>query len=127
MKRKAPSRRKSVAKHPRIAITYDIVTHESAAEGDTAENGWIDQEGVSMKPDADEAADGVTAVDKAVEMLRDNGATEASSSSFHTGIWYTNNDHDTDYITGAVESRSYHLKGFTPEEERAVYAGMRGR
>lgn len=122
-----PSRRKSPSRDPRIGITYDIVTPESAEEGDYAESGWIDEDGVSMKPDKVDTQDGITAVDKAISFLRSESAREPSSTAFHSGVWYTNEEYDTDYSTGAVESRSYHLKGFSEAEEEAVYRAIARR
>lgn len=120
-----PSRRKSSARDPRILITYEIVTPESAEQGDAEERGWIDEDGVSMKPDKYDTQDGITAVDKAIKFLKDEGVTEASSSRFDKGTWYTNYEYDEDYSTGATESRSYHLKGFTEAEERAIFNAIR--
>jgi hypothetical protein len=106
-----PSKNRS----PRIAITYETITEESAAEGDVADRGWIDEEGVEMEPDEDETLAEVT-----VKFLRDAGATEASSSFFHPGIWYTTYG-EMSPRTGEDENRSYHLKDFTEDEERVVY------
>lgn len=120
-RKKNPSRRKSSSRDPRILITYEIVTPESAEEGDAEERGWIDEDGVSMKPDKYDTQDGITAVDKAIKFLKHEYATDASSSRFNEGTWYTNYEYSQDYSTGAVESRSYHLKGFTEAEERAIF------
>jgi hypothetical protein len=110
----------------KIRITYEIVTPESAEQGDADERGWIDEDGVSMEPDETDIEDEVSAVDKAIKFLKENGATEPSSSDSHVGLWYTCREHDTDLGTGAVESRSYHLVDFMPHEEFAIYDGMKG-
>lgn len=111
--------------NPRIAIAYEIITPESAEAGDTEERGWIDEEGIDMTPDKYDIEDGLTAVDKAVEFLGDEGSqildAEASSSHFHTGIWYTAYDVNQDFKTSETENRSYHLYGFKPEEEEAIF------
>jgi hypothetical protein len=107
--------------NPRIRVSYDIVTPESAEEGDVAERGWIDEEGMEVDPwDEDE-----TYVDEAVRMLEDEGVLEASSSEFHPGVWYSNNEYGHDYATGARESRYYHLDGFTVEEEAAIFRKLK--
>ena len=115
-----------VPREKRIAIAYEIVTPESAEQGDVAERGWIDEVGVDMTPDRYDIEDGETAVSKAVEFLKNEGATEPSSSMFHDGVWYTayygQNPRD-----GSEESRSFHLRGFTPEEEEAIYKEMTKR
>jgi hypothetical protein len=108
---------------PRILVSYDIVTPESAEEGDVAERGWIDDEGASMEPDEYDIEVGRTVVDKAIKFLCYDGATEPSSDPFSSGTWYTT-EGDQDYRTGATEYRAYHLKDFTREEERAVYNGV---
>ena len=105
----------------RIAISYEIITPESAEHGDAEERGWIDEEGVDITPDKFDIEDGLSAASKAVNFLRDEGVVEASSSQFHPGVWYIGQD-IPNYKTGATEIRSYHLKGFTPEEEKIIYS-----
>ena len=62
-----------------------------------------------------------------IEGLQDNGVSEPSSSHFHPGVWYTAYEYNQDYSTGAVENRSFHLKGYTEDEERRVFEGLFGR
>lgn len=107
-------------RNPRISTTYSVVTNESAAEGDTAENGWENEKGVSMLPVDCVEEEGLTTVDLAVEFLQNHGACEPSASFFHVGVWYDGSA-DQDYSTGDYRTESYHLKGFTPEEEAAIY------
>jgi hypothetical protein len=97
-----------------ITITYEIVTPESAKQGDVEERGWIDDEGVAMASPAE-----------AIKFLRDKGATQASSTAFHPGVWYSDCG-DTDYKTGADETRSYHLKGFTERAQRIIFDAING-
>lgn len=94
-----------------IKTTYEIVTDESAAEGDVAERGWKDEDGEEFE-----------SVDDAVEWLRDNGAsrTFASSSSFHVGIWYST-EPEQDMYDGSYTTYSFHLEGFTAKEEQQIY------
>ena len=47
------------------------------------------------------------------------------STAFHPGIWYSNEYSVINYRTGKEEQRSYHLKGFTPDEEREVHAELK--
>jgi hypothetical protein len=84
-----------------VRETYEIITPESAEEGEAEESGWIDEEGTEHT------------FAEVEQML--SGA-EPSSSSFHEGIWYTVYDYSTDFKTGADESRSYHLDKKTPVE-----------
>jgi hypothetical protein len=108
---------------PVIRTTFSRTTPESVEQGDFSETGWIDEDGVDMtpEPDTDE-----TVVDNAVRFLRYEGVIEASSSSFHRGIWYSTEWSTIDYRTGEEEERSYHLHGFTEEQEREVYERMFG-
>lgn len=116
----------------RIRISYEIVTPESAADGDAAERGWIDEEGREITPDqcdiddqdGDERAAVVTLA------VREIGLTVEPSDwpTVHPGhTWYTDIDGDQDYSTGAVTRQSYHLEGFSEAEERAIYTAITGR
>jgi hypothetical protein len=109
----------------RIVIAYETVTPESAENGEAEEYGWVDEEGKNMDEEA-EFYDG-DVVKATIEELRDRGVSEPSSSSFHPGVWYTAYNYDQDYSTGATENRSYHLRGYTEDEERAVFNGLFGR
>jgi len=105
----------------RIRISYSTYTEESIEAGDAADHGWIDEEGVEMDPDEWDLEEGTTAAQKAAKFINDAGAYHASSSHFHPGIWYTDDPQVTDYGTGETEERSYHLSGFTPEEEQFIF------
>ena len=70
-------------------VTYDIVTPESAENGDVAEAGYV-AEDVSLR-DAIDAVGGVC--------YEHNGGYE----------WFTNCEYNLNYGTGAQESRSLHL------------------
>jgi hypothetical protein len=97
-----------------ITVTYDIVTPESAEQGDFAESGWIDDEGTEMISPAE-----------AIKFLRREGADQPSSSYFHSGVWYSASKGEN-YRTGAETTHSYHLKGFTPRAERMVWDAIIG-
>ena len=117
------------AEDKRIATTYQTVTPESAEQSDFADHGWENEEGESMLPDQYDTEEGITAVDKAVKFLQDNGGTEPSSSQFNTGVWYgtPDPDHNNDYFTkGEEKYYSFHLKGFTPEEEAEIFNKIKG-
>jgi len=99
-------------------VSYEIVTPESAEDGDVAERGWIDEEGHCTDPDDYDREEGHTAVDLAVEFLRSEtgaGGMEPSSGALSEFDWFTSYGY-IDYSTGAEESRSYHPYGFTPDE-----------
>lgn len=116
----------------RIRIAYQIVTPESTEEGDFAEQGWENEEGVVMEPDEEAVAEsgvflsGETRAyaDEAVRFLTDDipGVIVEASSTPSNGVnvWYTG-DADTDPQTGDERTETYHLVGFTEEEQRYIY------
>src|SRR5574337_258473 len=112
---------------PRIKITFNRTTPESSEQGDYSESGWKDEEGVSMAPDELDREEGKTCVDLAVEYLWKEGASMESSSHFYPGNWYSTGWHTIDYQTGEEEEENYHLEGFTPEQERAIYDQLLAR
>jgi hypothetical protein len=68
----------------RFSVTYEILTHESAAHGDVAESGFI---------------------------LRDARLFEALAAiapNEDSGRWFTESDARQDYRTGACETRALH-------------------
>lgn len=93
----------------RIVSTYSITTFESAEEGEYEDEGYLDEEGAEFG-----------SVEEAIEHLKNEGVTEASSSCFHVGVWY-DTEENMDPYTGEHEKRSYHVKDATPEEERTIY------
>lgn len=105
----------------RILITFAQTTPESAEQGDHSDSGWIDQDGVVMEPDEFDYEEGLGPADLAAKYLKREGATEASASFFHPGVWYSTGWNTVDYSTGTEEERNYHLKDFTEEEERQVW------
>lgn len=106
---------------PRVRATYSQTTPESAELGDYSDTGWLDQNGQSMELDNYDIADGLTVAAKAVRYIKAQGAVFASSSHFHLGVWYSTQSETIDYPTGTQEERSFHLKGFTEEQERTVW------
>jgi hypothetical protein len=109
-----------------IRITFSRITPADGEDDEPSEeHGWIDEEGVDMEPDEVDRDEGLTAVDKAVKFLEREGVMEASSSAFHPGVWYSTEYSVTDYGTGEEEQRSYHLKGFTPDEEREIHRALK--
>lgn len=131
-----------------FVVTYEIITPESAAEGDFADHGYVgaggwrhstvgkssvDAGGLAearesathwLEPDEDEDV-----VDLAVYYLRDEGVIEASTSSparlMQTGDWFSTEGQE-DYRTGEHESRSFHPAGdWTNEQLRQIAAALR--
>lgn len=114
---------------PSIKTTFEIVTPESAEQGDFAETGWVDKEGYDCSPEAfGEMED--TPVEVAMKFLSDNGPLEASSSHFHKGLWYTQSDARCDraFFEKSEDYReSYRLDGFTEDQEREIFARVTDR
>lgn len=104
-------------------VAYDIVTEESAEQGDAAETGWENEAGEPIEPDAydiDNFGDDAKVM-LAVQYLTEHGTVEPSSSQWHQGVWYT--QIDSQY---GVKHLSFHLKGFTPDEEQAIFDRLKG-
>lgn len=114
-----------------IATAYKTTTPESAEDGDWADHGWEDEDGEDIEVTADEieaeheagshapVSDAIAEV--AAKWLRDHGAYETSSSSFHSGIWYSTPFEVSDYGTGEERSEDFFLRNFTEDEERRVF------
>ena len=71
-----------------FAVTYEIVTPESAADGDVEEHGYV-----------------VESCDLAEAMEEVGGVCYDSAD----GRWFANVEYNVDYQTGAYESRSLHM------------------
>jgi hypothetical protein len=114
-----------------IATAFTTITPESAAEGDHADRGWVDQDGDDIEVDADEIAeahemdDGTPVisaiVNKAIRWLKDQGAYETSSSSFHPGVWYSTPYEVSDYSTGEERQEDFFLRNFSDQEEKRIF------
>ena len=114
-------RRRAGRRTRRITVTYSTITPESAESGDFDDTGWVDEEGIEIALDKWDRADGLTIAKKAAKILRDAGAIEPSSSAPGRGTWYSTGFTTSDYQTGEEREESYHLKGFSPTEEREIY------
>jgi hypothetical protein len=105
-----------------IKTSYYTITPESAEYGDFADSGWYDEDGESMLPDEYDIEENISAIDKAVEFLKNKKyTTEPSSSQFEVGISYSSVSPDHNYSTGEETYYTCHLYGFTPEEEFEIY------
>lgn len=106
----------------KIVSYYEKWTPEDVEHGETWDKGEHDEYEIEL--DDFDREEGLTPVDLAVEYLKDNYVVHASSSHFHPGIWYTAQD-DEDFRTGDRTVVTYHLKGFTEEEERDIYDALK--
>jgi len=89
-----------------VRETYEIFTPESVEDGEAAERGFIDEDGSHFT------------FRELVELLT---GSEASSSHYHAGVWYTKHG-EADCRTGATENRSYHLVGASERVQRRLFA-----
>lgn len=87
--------------HITFGVTYDIVTQESAADGDTAESGFI-AEHIGLREALKEVADTRTNYVDGVDCI------ECDSRPAVRVRWVTVTN-GMEYLTGAVESRALHI------------------
>lgn len=108
--------------YPKIKTTFSTITWDDTGDPDGYEekNGYEDEEGHEVEVDDFDREDGKDVADLATRWLWDHGVVEPSSSDFHPGVWYTSCE-DRDMTTGAITTRSFHLEGFTPEEEQKIF------
>jgi len=96
-----------------FSITYDIVTPESAEDGDLADCG-MHAEGLTFR----EAMD---------ELRWHRGChVEADSYPLHRPRWFTFYEAEHDYATGAVTSYSLHIPEHITEASRKRIARIVG-
>jgi hypothetical protein len=106
-----------------INITYEVITPESAAEGDVAERGWLSPLLITAD-DLDE--DDPSWVDATIRALQNEGIGSVEADSSHgTPRWFTEIDGDMDDQTGAETRRSIHPEGFTKSEMDALGKALR--
>jgi hypothetical protein len=103
-----------------IKTSYETWDQTALEAGDTDDRGWENEHGVDMTPNEHDAQDGVTAVSKAITFLKDNGAVHPSGSHFGPRLWYST-EGETDPKTGKVTVRSFHLDGFSLEEQEQIF------
>lgn len=102
-----------------LHVTYDISTRLSVEEGDFAECGSEDLIVLDVGEDP---------VDEVFHHLRRMGTLEASCSPFQPGAWYREVAQEREETCSGEmgwKTRSYHLGGFTAEEEVEVNRRLR--
>lgn len=109
---------------PSVVSYYENWTHDDLEAGDTGDRGEHDD--VAFALDEYDIEEGLTLVDLVVKYLSDSGVSEASSSQFHKGVWY-DTEPTQDFRTGEWRRESYHLKGFSEEDEAEVYRQLTGK
>jgi hypothetical protein len=107
--------------HPKIKTTFSKVRFHDDGSGDyDEEHGFEDEEGHEVEVDEFDREEGMDVAEAAARWLRDKGYLEPSSSHFHPGTWYSATQEDYDR-EGWSTTRSFHLEGFTPEEEQKIF------
>jgi hypothetical protein len=115
----------------KIRTTFQTISPESAVNGDYEETGWIDEDGHCIDPDDYDVDEYGSEFHAIVALATDYIGDCVSASDYprccpgHT--WYTDSDDTVDYNTGNRTTHSYHLDGFTEDEEIAIYAYLTGR
>lgn len=120
--------------HPGFYVTFDVVTEESAENGDAERRGWWmpggwehedkpEEPAYSFDPeddfDEDENEDlNEAIVDWAVELLDSEGATHFSGSD-----WFST-EPELDIHDGSRLTRSFHFHGFSDELMQRVIEEM---
>lgn len=111
--------RKQLGTDKGFLVTYDLLTEESVAAGDTEDGGFDGYESCEQEEPE------VNAMDRAIHYLTREHCVEPSSSHFHEGVWYSDADGDTDYRTGDETRHSYHPTNFTVDEQRAIFNAIK--
>src|SRR3546814_4761205 len=118
-----------MAKNERaIRITYEVVTPESAADGDVAESGFTSDNGIRYPVEKRNEAPTyeMAGPHAAATFIIERGGVEPSSSEFDERTWYRADDVAVNITTGSAKSRSYHLIGFPEGEKRAIFDAVVG-
>src|ERR1700693_5055668 len=88
---------------PRIIVAYEFLD----ADGEEVDRGIEGPEdGQSQWPDENDLLSGETPVTLAVQFLQAHGASSASASFFHPGVWYET-ESGMDSRTGETERYSF--------------------
>ena len=96
-----------------IKTTFNRVNEESVKQGDFSETGWINRDGVTFE-----------SLDDAIDYLKSDGAVHASSYPFSEGTWYSTDFSPFYDSEGTQEQVSFHLSGFTPDQEKTIYQSL---
>lgn len=95
----------------KINKTYQVVTEESASNGDFAEGGFEYEDRV------------FDTIEDAVKEILTEGFIEPSASQFHDGIWYTSADPVVEYSDGSETTYSFHVTA-SPAIQRAIFDAL---
>lgn len=107
----------------KVKIAFQTVTPESSAMGDVSDHGWWEE--LEISADEHDRESGLSDADLAANAIKEHGAVEPSSTKYHQGVWYVTVDPERD---GEEETTySFHLNGFSSEEEKKIYSLITGK
>lgn len=109
---------------PVIEEYFEIITEESAEQGDVEESGHEDTHVIDI--DEWDKADGLSVSDVVAKFLKDKGITDFSASFFHPNGWYVK-EGEMDMYDGSYTNYSFHLKNMSDEQKREVYEKIMGK
>lgn len=127
-----------------IFVTYEIITEESARDGEVAEHGyrcggwdvpipdgcvgeaftkWKEE---NVEPEWATSEDGDDSIEEAAGYLKDEGfgPMDTDPSNPDTYAWP---DAQQDMDTGAYRQEAAHLEGFTEDEQERIWKIVTGR
>lgn len=102
-----------------IRTSYETWDEEAKEAGETDDKGWKDEKGEDWSKDVDE-----TPAKDAGKWLKKKGVTP-SSKTFVKGLTYS--ETNTDIKSGEETILTYHLSGWTAEEEKEIYDIVTGK
>lgn len=91
----------------RVKSHYEIVTEESAKEGDIAESGWLEEQGIKYDD-----------VEEVASYLESEGVLEREMTGTRPG-WYMTGE-EIDIYTGDSETRSYFIEDASEDEMEEI-------
>lgn len=103
----------------RVRQSFEVVTPESASEGEAAERGWVDEAGETFND-----------THEVIERLIRAGAVFPSSSVFsygspeRPGIWYDTEPGMPDLSTGGERTESFFLRGASEGQARRIFEAI---
>lgn len=97
---------------PVFAVTYEIITEESARDGDSAAHGYVDQN-LSLR-------DAIRIVNETESSHCSQECIESSDSRVESARWFTVYN-SMSWIDGECENRSLHIPdSVTPSSRRRI-------
>lgn len=117
-----------------FAFTYDVVTPESAENGDTDDHGFfvdgckysmmdedIRRDIVKDDPDSYRSKWQPGVLEEVITQARLHGICEASDSDIGTGTWFSSIDPDCNFVTGEDTTYALHVDGVTRATMKRIH------